>query len=704
MKNVYFYIFLLFLFAACQKEIEGDNGGGSGWLSVDFLTDKSLQTKGSEPVYRLTIEKPDGTPVVNYEDCSAITDRILLKSGSYKLIASNGRDTVAGFETPFYKCTQDVKIETAVTKDISMICKQANVKVTVAYSDLIRQRFPDYSLEVTNGIGTLLYQKDESRAGYLSVNNGTMVWNLTLNNGQECFQLTKTVKGVQAQQHYRFQFDIRESGDENEGAFVPGIVVDTTADVFNWICDVVLKESIAKPIIKGDGFDLQETVLVLDKARGVAAKVDVTALAKIQELKLRHCSPELKNLGVPEVVTLSNISPEVKAAVNMAGITWGDDDVLDAQQATIDFSGILERIPLGNYEFFVSVYDARKRLVTDTLKIMVIPDMDHIAQSVVRHEVWAKTAKISGIWNTIDRPDGMGLEYSTDQTNWVGIAAEEVVFDDANKSLNTELTGLIPGTTYYYRTVSDKFVSNEPKSFTTELALQIPYLNFDTWFKDGRSWFLGESDNRLWDSGNTGANTMNEQNPTAPDYSDKVAIENNGGAAKLETKVVFGVMAAGNIYTGKFIKAVVDLSNPGAELDFGIPYACRPTKLTGYYKYQPVNVSQSSRPNVKVGDLDSCHIYVALFADWTKAFRVNTQTATFVNLNEAIGFGEIKDSRTMSGFESFEFDIKYRDKTRIPTYILIVVTASKYGDYFTGGRGSKLWIDEFSLGFDAPKD
>jgi len=31
---------------------------------------------------------------------------------------------------------------------------------------------------------------------------------------------------------------------------------------------------------------------------------------------------------------------------------------------------------------------------------------------------------------------------------------------------------------------------------------------------------------------------------------------------------------------------------------------------------------------------------------------------------------------------------------------LIVASSSKYGDYFTGGDGSTLWIDEFELGFN----
>lgn len=40
-------------------------------------------------------------------------------------------------------------------------------------------------------------------------------------------------------------------------------------------------------------------------------------------------------------------------------------------------------------------------------------------------------------------------------------------------------------------------------------------------------------------------------------------------------------------------------------------------------------------------------------------------------------------------------DYRYTDRT--PKYILVVASASKYGDYFTGGVGSKLLIDNFEL-------
>lgn len=114
----------------------------------------------------------------------------------------------------------------------------------------------------------------------MKVVDGTLVWNLNLDNRQETFQITKTITGVEPRQYYRFRFDIKESGDENEGAFIPGIVVDTTTDVFNWLCEIVLKDSIAKPEIQGQNFDLNDRILVLNETRGADAKVNITALAK----------------------------------------------------------------------------------------------------------------------------------------------------------------------------------------------------------------------------------------------------------------------------------------------------------------------------------------------------------------------------------------------------------------------------------------
>ena len=334
-------------------------------------------------------------------------------------------------------------------------------------------------------------------------------------------------------------------------------------------------------------------------------------------------------------------------------------------------------------------------MVEDTLRISVIPDMDHVALNDNRYNVWAKFATISGQWYTVERPAGMTLEYSKDQNSWTKVNQEDIQFDDAMKSLTVCLTHLDPGTLYYYRTVSDNFVSDQVKSFTTEEAPVVPYLSFDNWYND-KGPVVGESkDNIIWDSGNKGGNSFGFT-PTTQETNDVI----KGSAVRMESMWAAVKFAAGNIYTGSF-GGTYNVSQ--AKINFGIPYTGRPTTLSGYYKYAPQTVNRGEQGGMS-GKQDSCHIYIALL-DWTAPHVVdskypNTNIDLSVNNKSIIAFGEVKDSRTMTNYEAFNIQLDYRDKEKIPSYILIVATASKYGDYFTGAEGSVLLIDEFELGFD----
>lgn len=51
------------------------------------------------------------------------------------------------------------------------------------------------------------------------------------------------------------------------------------------------------------------------------------------------------------------------------------------------------------------------------------------------------------------------------------------------------------------------------------------------WFKNGKTWFPNVDVSKWWDSGNTGANTAGENNPTSPEES--VVVK--GKAAKLQS-------------------------------------------------------------------------------------------------------------------------------------------------------------------------
>ena len=301
-------------------------------------------------------------------------------------------------------------------------------------------------------------------------------------------------------------------------------------------------------------------------------------------------------------------------------------------------------------------------------------------------------------------PAYMKFEYSGDNgTNWTSVAATATSSTD----FKATLTGLTPNTTYKYRMSyakgSDSYVSSE-SSFTTDTENKIPNLNFDNWVKNGKHYYANASlDNMFWDSGNEGANTLREVNPTKPEETDVVS----GKAARLGSATAAGKFAAGSLFSGDFGSA--SLNPLGAKLDFGRPFTERPSQLTGHFKYAPGSITHSKLDYAPKGVPDSCSIYIAL-TDWDAPFAVNTGEKKFVDFNAdyIIAYGELDKSlvsptSAMSSYQPFTINILYRDLTRKPKYILIVCSSSKYGDYFTGSTSSVLLLDEFDLIYGEPQ-
>ena len=62
-----------------------------------------------------------------------------------------------------------------------------------------------------------------------------------------------------------------------------------------------------------------------------------------------------------------------------------------------------------------------------------------------------------------------------------------------------------------------------------------------------------------------------------------------------------------------------------------------------------------------------------------------------------IALGEIvTDADTQGKYVEFECVLEYRND-RKPKYIVAVACSSLYGDYFTGGQGSVMYVDEWEF-------
>ncbi len=298
---------------------------------------------------------------------------------------------------------------------------------------------------------------------------------------------------------------------------------------------------------------------------------------------------------------------------------------------------------------------------------------------------WAYSAGLKGITNGKGTPV---LEYRK------AADGEWATFSDLNvegSSVSVVLNGLEPGQEYVARLNNGELISPE-KTFTTGSAVQLENLNFDSWTKDNK--YPNAAGYNVWDSANSSGATIT----TSPTTD---AVKNN--AAKLESKKAMGLLAAGNIFTGSFVSIAFGQSGAGAKLNWGTPFTGRPLALRGYYKYSPkaIDMAGGRYADMK-GKTDQCQILISL-SDWKSPFLVNTSTSEFVDFDNdpgIIAFGQFNTDRPSSEYVKFTLPLVYRDNSRIPSYIIIAGASSRYGDYFTGGVGSELFIDEFELVYD----
>lgn len=259
--------------------------------------------------------------------------------------------------------------------------------------------------------------------------------------------------------------------------------------------------------------------------------------------------------------------------------------------------------------------------------------------------------------------------------------------------ITVDIKGLEASTDYLVRVNEDGVYSGEFK-FTTETPLQLYNMNFDEWNLQGKIWYPYDAaaDPKVWDSANPGAATFIGSS-TSPEEEFVV----KGKAARMESKFAVIAFAAGNIYTGKFGK----IAGVGAELDWGVPFEGRPSALKGYYSYSPQAIGYAKAPHEdKIGQTDRCQITVFL-TDWDAPFRINTTAGKFVDLDNdpgIIAYGRLETGEDSNGeYIEFTIPLDYRDKTRKPKYAVIACAASYLGDYFTGGVGSTLHVDEFEF-------
>lgn len=229
--------------------------------------------------------------------------------------------------------------------------------------------------------------------------------------------------------------------------------------------------------------------------------------------------------------------------------------------------------------------------------------------------------------------------------------------------------------------------------------------------------------NRWWDSGNAGVTTLADSNT--------VPLEEGYAGHGAELKTIFKVkLAGGNIFFGRFggMDGLTD-----AKIELGHQWKDKPRRLKGWYKYAPVQVNRTPNAtyrnlwaqNVNEGVavtadvmktwMDSFSVIVALWADPSgedKPFTASTRTSAFSDFLKAtpgvIAWGRLTGNENVSTWTQMDIPIDYLQAEYSPdaavqlplpanTRLIVSITASKDCNYFIGGEGSTMWVDELEL-------
>lgn len=311
-------------------------------------------------------------------------------------------------------------------------------------------------------------------------------------------------------------------------------------------------------------------------------------------------------------------------------------------------------------------------------------------------DAWTCVAWVNGLG---EAGKTFGAQYRLAGTQaWTDVPTADIVVNGG--SFTARIAHLQPLTAYQARAISGEF-TGEIIDFTTGSNPQMPNSDFENWWLDKKIWCpWAEDGTAYWGTGNKGATTLGDSN-TTPTTDTPTG---SGWAAKLETRFVgigaLGKIAAGNIFTGYYVRTV----GTNGVLSFGREFSQRPTKLRGMYKYTDTNISHASTEMKSlIGQPDTCIIWIALI-DSAEPFEIRTapNDRNLFNENgpEVIAYGNIQTAQTIPGYIPFEIELKYKSTSRVPRYIIVTASASKYGDYFTGGNGSTLYIDDFELLYD----
>ncbi len=685
--------------SACSEELLPVEGEGHVKISATLNSDVTVVSRSTaeeELAESCTIWISNSKGVVReYHGLNNIpAGGIDLYSGHYKAEGWAGVKSAASWEDRWFEGVEEFDVSKGETTNVELNCKIQNTLVSVVYDASADEVISDYTMTVGSSAGELVFEGKDERKGYYIMPEGETSLKYTLKgklgNGEE-YTRNATIENVKPSTEYRLT--VRYTGEAQElgGAFLT-IEVDES--------EVVVEDTIlisVAPEIKGFNFDIDQPVR--GKAREFGRKsLYISASAALKSVILYGEILQQK-LGVdgPDFDFMS-YEDQVHDAVVAGGINnvYTYDEVNDISNMKINFEELFTNsLENGEYTIKITATDVLGKSCVKTLTL-IVSDAPVTTAAINLMDVYSTTAILRA------NLSGEATEYGFNYRR-AGSSEWTYVSGTANGSEYTaQLSGLDPETEYEYVAVTPDFTSDRVIRFTTEGAPQLPNASFEKSVMDGKILrFYGEGEDMFWDSGNKGSATIGKNITTlSTDYK-----HSGEKSVKLASEKVAIAFAAGNLFAGEFLGTE---SLTKGILGWGRPFTARPKALKAWVKYTPAIVSDANGGDLAKGDMDEGIIYMALVDESTETYgnygpwpcMVATKQPKLFNPegNNVIAYGEhvFKGATEGDGLIEITIPLDYKRTDIKPSNIILTASASRCGDYYTGGP-SVMYIDDFEL-------
>lgn len=709
MKTTLNIIGAALLFATAFTSCHDDETllGGEGRLMISATVNSDLKVNSRATVEELAstcqiyISNAKG-PVRKYVGIENVpAEGIKLLSGHYLAQAWAGDSVPASFDDRWFKGEEEFDITNGNVTKVDLVCKIANTAVSVKYEDNIDEMLSGYTMKVGHTSGELTFEGRDSRRGYFMMPSATKDLTYTLSGTRpDGSTYTRTGKIENAKPGTEYILTVKYNGQNEEigGGYFTIEIEEHAIEIES---EVVIALS---PDITGYDFDI-DSELIAEQGKAGRRSVMVYGSSALTNVVISsNVLADKVGLGGNDV-DLMTMSDATKSLLEAAGINYiyNFDESTGKSWIKINFEeALLNSLEENTYTFDIHATDANNKESSATFTL-VVSNAPIAANDVVDTDVWGSQATVTATILQPDRISNPVIRYrQRGQQTW-----NNATTTVSGTTARAHITGLTPGTTYEYSVADDEFSSNEVKSFTTEAALQLPNASFEEWSTDGKAKVLfGQGGTKFWDSGNYGSATMNK-NITQPSTAKK---HSGNYSAELKSQFVgvgaLGKFAAGNVFVGEYLGT----EGTNGILGWGRTWTSRPTALKGYVHYTPATVGYTaSGVNINKGDMDTGIIYIAILDGSVLKTHdgknypviVKTKTKEFFSKDDpnVVAYGELVLTEATSGSDLVEFEIPltYVKKDVKAVYLAIVASASRYGDYFAGGNGSTMYLDDLQL-------